>query len=125
MRQSSPKRADILPKLVGKSNETTVMLNGIETLALIDSGSQITTLSEDFYNNMTPRPTLYSIEDLGIKVETAGGHILSYLGAIAYEIEVLFLGKQSIKIGALMCPTTDYSLNVPVISLIIFYCMII
>ena len=67
MRQSSPKRADILPKLVGKSNETTVMLNGIETLALIDSGSQITTLSEDFYNNMTPRPTLYSIEDLGIK----------------------------------------------------------
>ena len=115
MRQSSPKRADILPKLVGKSNETTVMLNGIETLALIDSGSQITTLSEDFYNNMTPRPTLYSIEDLGIKVEAAGGHILSYLGAIACEIEVPFLGKQSIKIGALVLPTTDYSLNVPVI----------
>ena len=58
---------------------------------------------------------MYSVEDLGIKVEAAGGHNLSYLGAIACEIEVPFLGNQSIETGALVLPTTDYSLNVPVI----------
>ena len=90
-------------------------LNGINTLALIDSGSQITTVSEDFYNSLTPKPILYSVNELGIRVEAAGGHTLSYLGAIAVNIEVPFLGKQVIETGALVLPTMDYSMNVPVI----------
>ena len=84
-------------------------------MALIDSGSQITTVSEDFYNSLTPKPILYSVHELGIRVEAAGGHNLSYLGAIAVNIEVPFLGKRVIETGALVLPTTDYSMNVPVI----------
>ena len=84
-------------------------------MALIDSGSQITTLSDDFYNSMNPKPMLHSTEELGLKIKGAGGHILTYLGAIVCEIEVPFQANQRIKITALVLPTTDYSLQVPVI----------
>ena len=90
-------------------------INGIETLALIDSRSQIKTISDDFYNSMSPKPVLYSIEKLGLKIEGAGGHILSYMGAIACSLEVPFLQNQLIETAALVLSTTDYSLKVPVI----------
>ena len=114
-RQNSPKKIDVMSRLIGNGNETSVEINGIETLALIDSGSQITTISEDFYNSMSPKPVLYSIEELGLKIEGAGGHILSYMGAIACSLEVPFLHNQLIETAALVLPTTDYSLQVPVI----------
>ena len=104
-----------MARLIGNSNETSVEINGIETLALIDSGSQITTISEDFDNSMFPKPVLYSIEELGLKIEGAGGHILSYMGAIACSLEVPFLHNQLIETATLVLPTTDYSLQVPVI----------
>ena len=114
-RQTSPNKVDLLFRLVGNSNESPIEINGIETLALIDSGSQITTLSEEFYNNMNPKPELYSMEEIGLKVKGAGGHTLTYLGAIVCTIEVPFLVDQPIEIAALVLPTTDYSLTVPVI----------
>ena len=44
-RQESPKPSyNLFGRLVGHSNETTITINGIETYALIDSGSQITTI---------------------------------------------------------------------------------
>ena len=69
----------------------------------------------NFYNSLNPKPMLHSIEELGLKIEGAGGHILSYLGAIACDLEVPFMGKKSIEIGALVLPTTYYSLKVPLI----------
>ena len=104
-----------MSRLVGNSNETTVEFNGIETLALIDSGSQISTISEEFYNSMNPKPVLYSIKEMGLKVEGAGGHILSYMGTIACTLAVPFLQNQVIETAALVLPTTEYSLKVPVI----------
>ena len=104
-----------MSRLVGNSNETTVEFNGIETLALIDSGSQISIISEEFYNSMNPKPVLYSIKEMGLKVEGAGGHILSYMGAIACTLAVPFLQNQVIETAALVLPTTEYSLKVPVI----------
>ena len=61
-------------------------IKGIELLALIDSESQIMTLSKDFYNSMSPKPVLYSIQELGLKIEGAGGHILSYMGAFSCSL---------------------------------------
>ena len=114
-RQNSPKKIAVKARLIGNSNETSVEINGIETLALIDRGSQITTISEDLYNSMSPKPVLYSIEKLGLKIEGASGHILSYMGAIVCSLEVPFLHNQIIETAALVLPTTDYSLKVPVI----------
>ena len=104
-----------MSRLVGNSNETTGEFNGTETLTLIDSGSQISTISEEFNNSTNPKPVLYSIKEMGLKIEGAGSHIRSYMGAVACTLAVPFLQNQVIETAALVLPTTEYRLKVPVI----------
>ena len=75
----------------------------------------ITTISEDFYRSLSPTPTLISIENFNLKVEGAGGYTLPYLGYIECGLQIPFLGQQIIEVPALVVPTTDYSLNIPVV----------
>ena len=75
----------------------------------------ITTISEDFYRSLSPTPTLISIENCNLKVEGAGGYTLPYLGYIECGLQIPFLGQQIIEVPALVVPTTDYSLNIPVV----------
>ena len=101
-----------MDRLIGHSNELSITINGTETYALIDSGSSITTISEDLYKSLLPIPELRPLTDL--KVEVAGGYTLPYSGYIECAIGVPFLEKE-IYIPALIVPTTDYSLKVPVV----------
>ena len=75
----------------------------------------ITTISEDFYRSLSPTPTLISIENFNLKVVGAGGYTLPYLGYIECGLQIPFLGQQIIEVPALVVPTTDYSLNIPVV----------
>ena len=75
----------------------------------------ITTISEDFYRSLSPTSTLISIENFNLKVEGAGGYTLPYLGYIECGLQIPFLGQQIIEVPALVVPTTDYSLNIPVV----------
>ncbi|MEW8545548.1 MAG: retropepsin-like aspartic protease, partial [Candidatus Thiodiazotropha sp.] len=88
----------------------------METYALIDSGSMITTISEDFYNSLRPLPDLNSLSKLDdFSVEGAGGHNLPYCGYIECTVEVPFLAGQSFEVPVLVVPTTQYGLRVPVV----------
>ena len=88
----------------------------METYALIDSGSMITTISEDFFNSLRPLPELQLLSKLdNFTVEGAGGHDLPYSGYIECTIEVPFLANQSFEVPVLVVPTTQYSLKVPVV----------
>ena len=75
----------------------------------------ITTISEDLYKSLTPLPQLNSLDDFNLKVEGAGGHNLPYCGYIECMIQVPFLDDQEIEVPALVVPTTQYSLRVPVV----------
>ncbi|MCW4290851.1 MAG: retropepsin-like domain-containing protein, partial [Candidatus Thiodiazotropha taylori] len=87
-------------------------INGAETTALVDSGSMITTISEEFYKTLSPRPKLYSIE---LEIQGAGGHAIPHLGCMECFIELPFLPDKEICVAAVVVPTTQYSLKVPVI----------
>ena len=88
------------------------MLNGIEACALVDSGSMVTTISEDFYQSLTPLPTLLSLDDFNLSVQAAGGHTLPYSGYIECILQVPFLGNQNIEVPLLFVPSTEYTLKV-------------
>ena len=75
----------------------------------------ITTISEDFYNSLDPKPDFVDIGQFNLKIEAAGGNIIPYSGCIGCTINIPFLGGHVIEIGALVVPTTDYNLEVPVI----------
>ena len=82
----------------------------------MDSDSQITTVSEAFYDSLEPQPEWISSKDLEINVEGAGGHKLPYNGCIAVKIGAPFMCDSEIEVLALVVPTTKYSLTVPVMQ---------
>ena len=55
-------------KLIGPSNVSDIFICGAKTSGLIDTGSQITSLSETFYNSMEPKPLLRDVKELGISL---------------------------------------------------------
>ena len=57
-------------------------INGKSASALIDSGSMITTLSEEFYNSLDPKPDFVDIGQFNLKIEAACGNTVSYSGCI-------------------------------------------
>ena len=82
----------------------------------MDSGSQITTISEELYKEMNPKPDLHSVEEFNLKVQGAGGNTIPYSGCILCNIRAPFTGQDVIEVGALIVPTTEYNLEVPVIA---------
>ena len=76
--------------LVGKSNESTVLVHGQEVNALIDSGSMVTTVSESFFNSIPDKPPLQDLKSL-LQITIADGSKLDYLGYIDTSVSVPFL----------------------------------
>lgn len=85
------------------------MFCGIETSALVDSGSNITTVCEEFYQSLSHRPELKSLSDFDLEVECAGGNTLPYTGYIEASLQVPFLPHSDIEVPVLVVPTTEYS----------------
>ena len=107
----------LVGSLVGEPNESDVYIAGLQTKCLIDTGSMITTISEQYYrDHLEGTHPLHSLNNL-LSVEVGGGHLLKYLGYI--EVTVSFpdevmgcLDEQSFLM--LVVPTTPYNSRVPV-----------
>ena len=57
---------------------------------LLDTGSTISTVSEQFYNNYLKDCELVTLDDL-LEVTGVGGEKLPYLGYIAVDVTVSFI----------------------------------
>ena len=55
--------------MVGNANLSTITINGKETTALIDSGSQVSMVTDKFYNEMTPKPELMSLNKFNLELK--------------------------------------------------------
>ncbi len=66
----------LFSRLVGESNDTEIFINGVKTKALIDSGSMVTCISEEFFICLNPMPTLHDMSELGLNVQSANGILL-------------------------------------------------
>ena len=84
----------------------------IETAALIDSGSMVTTVSEEFYRSLIPRPELHG--DFKLSLQGPDGSLLKYFGIIIVKIELSFI-DELMYVPALVVPNTDYNFKVPII----------
>ena len=102
-------------RIVGSSNEGEIFVNGLKTSGLIDTGSMITSVSEQFYNSMDPVPELHDLDEFGLSVQGATGKELPFKGYVEAEISVPFLSDSVFNIPLLVVPETEYNSKVPVI----------
>ena len=96
--------------LVGPCLEFNVIVENVYTKGLIDSGSQITVLSQSWVKDNLQCEILTLPEELTIV--GAGGHQVPYLGYVPVTIELpesLTGVKGSVDVLALVCPDTNLS----------------
>ncbi|KAH3788138.1 hypothetical protein DPMN_166269 [Dreissena polymorpha] len=72
--------------MVGEPNLTDIKIN-LTVKALIDSGSQVSAITEEFYDNMDHEPELNSMDDFQIDLKGANGMTVPYTGYIEASIE--------------------------------------
>lgn len=73
--------------LIGDANVVNIQINNIPTQALIDTGSQVTTISSDFVAHHMPNESILDLSEL-ITVRGAGGNILPYKGYMDLDITI-------------------------------------
>ena len=86
--------ASLQTRLVGKVNTENIKINGVTCSALLDSGSVISSISEDFYNEhlagkLDLRPVTEAFP-FGLNITSATEHQLNILGFI--EVNIIFPG---------------------------------
>ena len=103
---------NILKRLVGSGNEVVIKINGFDCKCLLDTGSQVSTVSEDLCDrlNLTVQP-LNNI----LKLTDAGGSQLYYSGFVEASLHLTDLGDFSIESLLLVVPHTEYHDTVPVL----------
>ena len=98
--------------LLGHANEAQVLVGGEKALALVDTGSMITSIGESFYKEQLqhkyPLQVLNSLLEVG-----AGRHQLDYFGYAELEMLVPEHGS-SVWAPGLVAPETS-NLRVPLI----------
>ena len=104
-----------LEHLVGKSNEAPIGIEGISTSALLDTGSSVSTVSQDFYQRNLSHLDLHQIDQL-LKIECADGQPLPYLGYIKADIAIPGISKSTLQPCLLLVvPQINYSATTPVL----------
>ena len=101
--------------MVGKTNDSTITIDGQPIRALTDTGSDISTMSDKCFNLMDPRPKLRNMSDFNLNITGASGASIPYIGY--FEAEVCLPGSEHEPaiVPILVVPVTKYSGQVPVI----------
>jgi len=85
--KSQVPQKNLKAKLVGNSNTIAVKVNNISAQALMDTGSQVTTISSAFMSESLPLENISELSEL-ITVKGAGGNILPYKGYVELDISI-------------------------------------
>ena len=110
-------RAPASIPLVGSTNETDVMLGGVPTRALLDTGSMVTTVSKDFYDSyLKDTHPLLQLDSL-LTVRSAGGTTIPFHGYIEANFACSHNGlvEAEMVVPVLVMETTDYHESVPML----------
>ena len=100
---------------MGDSNESIITFCGKRVTALIDSGSQVTTLSEMFYDSLHNKPDLLNLSDFNLIITGPDGRSIPYLGLIEVTVKADFMQGKEVEVLALIMPNTEYNRQVPII----------
>ena len=91
-------------RLVGKENESDIIIEGSHSKGLIDTRSMISSISEVFLNTLDPVPNIHTLDELGLEVNTANGQSLSYSSYVEIELSVPCFKKKAISVPILVVP---------------------
>ncbi len=102
---------------VGKANECNAFIDGHPCRALLDTGSQVTSISESFYKGHLSHHMIQSVDKL-LKVVGITGQAVQFLGYI--EVDLKFPESESgtntsQKAFVLVVPDTKYNKRVPLV----------
>ena len=101
--------------MVGEANESEVLLENIECQALLDTGSTVSTVSEQFYKDHCSHLALHPIKDF-LRIECADGQLLPYLGYVVADVGLPSAGLKTHKsVILLVVPNTEYNRRVPLL----------
>ncbi len=96
----SPSKDKVLKKTVAKCPELTINIEGTPINCLIDTGSEVTTVSESFFRNLLlARPQLHDITKW-MRVTGANNLDIPYIGLIEVQLDVF--GKTLPDVGVLV-----------------------
>lgn len=103
------------PNLCGKATEATVCIDRVETTALLDTGSCVSTIGKSFYDQNLDHLPLLPVTDI-LQVECADGQKLPYVGYIKASLSSSGIPQcQELFCLFLVVPDTNYNLRVPVL----------
>ena len=107
-----------MSRLVGRRCETNVELEGSYTRCLLDSGSQVSTVSASHYNDhLACKFALHPVDSL-ITIEAANGLPIKYLGYVQVSINlasIVTTCRERKHVLMFVCPDTAYSRSVPIV----------
>ena len=98
--------------LVGPANEAEIILNGKIVNALLDSGSQVTSVSESYYRECLSQYPLQPVDVPGLLLQPAGGGSMPYLGMIISSLKIPHL-TSTFQAKVVVVPDTEYHHSTP------------
>ena len=102
--------------LIGNAPEIVCKVNNVETLSLIDTGSQITSIAHSFFQQHFSDQPLQEIAKL-LRIESVSGQNLPYHGYFECTISVPVTDSQNlhVTVPVLVVPNTKYNTSVPLL----------
>ena len=79
------KDQSIKSRLIGPANVHTVHINGVKVRALFDSGSMVTTISQEFVSSALSGCKVWPLSDV-ITISSSTGHVLPYDGYVEVQL---------------------------------------
>ena len=104
-----------MSRIIGSINESFIFINGQKCTALIDTGSVVTTIYEEFYNSMNPRPELRDMSNFDLNITGVSGSSIPYIGFIEAQISMSDIDYDPLTVPILIVSTTMFSGQVPII----------
>ena len=102
-----------MDRIFGSASEVTISLDGNECVALLDTGSTVSTVSESFYRQALSAKSIQPLGEL-LHIEGAAGQSLPYAGYIELQVGTRHL-DHTVDGLFLVVPDTRYGKQVPVI----------
>ena len=110
-------KSRLAPLLIGPACESDLKVNGVSARCLVDTGSQVSTVSHSFYKEHLADVPFHDMQQV-LQIEVAGGAHLPYLGLIQVDLSFkkCVLGiTDSIPALFLVVADTVYNSNVPIL----------
>uniref|UniRef100_A0A8C5DDV5 Gypsy retrotransposon integrase-like protein 1 n=1 Tax=Gouania willdenowi TaxID=441366 RepID=A0A8C5DDV5_GOUWI len=103
--------------LIGPRCAATVFLEGFQCESIMDTGSQVTTVSERFHSNYLSHLPIHSIHAL-LEIEGAGGQHVPYLGYIETHLtfpQSITGREEDLDVLALVVPECQFNNRIPLL----------